>query len=42
MAVRAPATNTDLNALAPNATPENYRKEHAMSHSNIDVTINLL
>jgi hypothetical protein len=42
MAVRAPATDTDLSALPPGATPENYRKERTMSRGNIDVTISLV
>jgi hypothetical protein len=42
MAVRAPATDTDLSALALSATLEKYRKERTMSRSNIDVTINLV
>jgi hypothetical protein len=42
MAVRALATDTDLSALAPGATPENYRKERIMSRGNIVFAINLV
>jgi hypothetical protein len=42
MAVRAPATDTDLSALTPSKTPENYRKDRTMSRGDIDVTINLV